>query len=103
MSEKKQKIDGKPKLLVMMNKYINRLMVGALEVVETEYGTEGEEYTNARNKILRLGNNQKRDIKDFLDNYDVIITKYVMEMEFKPNNRNNNNNNNSVDTEQERD
>ena len=72
------------KLSKVMQKYINRLMVGSLEIIESIYGKDGKEYSEARAKILRIGNDQKRDVVEYLENY-VAKTEYTMLMEFKQN------------------
>lgn len=58
------------KLNRMMQVYLNRLMVGALEYVEMIYGKDDKDkFELVRTKILRIGNNQKRDVQEFFKEY----------------------------------
>ncbi len=69
------------KLNKVIQKYLNRLMVGALDIVENEYNKD-DRFTFVRSKILSLGNDQKRDIEEFLENY-IIKEEFKLLMEFK--------------------
>ncbi len=71
------------KLNKVMQKYLNRLMKGALDVVESVYGDGDEEkFKKVRGTILRLGNDQKRDAEEFLENY-IAKESHTLLMEFK--------------------
>lgn len=67
----------------VLQKYLSRLMKGALDIVEDHYGSDSKEYENVRRKILRLGNDQKRDVKEFLDTYIPTIKSTTI-MPYKP-------------------
>ena len=70
-----------------LNKFVqnrlNRLMIGSLEWIEQGYGGDTEEFKLIRNKILRLGNDQKRDMKEFFMTYESFET-FEYDMKFKP-------------------
>ncbi len=69
------------KLNKVIQKYLNRLMVGALDIVENEYNKD-DRFTFVRSKILSLGNDQKRDIEELLEKY-IIKEEFKLLMEFK--------------------
>ena len=69
------------KLNKVIQKYLNRLMVGALDIVENEYNKD-DRFTFVRSKILSLGNDQKRDKEVLLKNY-IIKEEFKLLMEFK--------------------
>ena len=70
-----------------LNKFVqnrlNRLMIGSLEWIEQVYGGDTEEFKLIRNKILRLGNDQKRDMKEFFMTYESVET-FEYDMKYKP-------------------
>ena len=65
------------KLNLVMEKYLKRLMVGSLDIIEQYYNRDTEEFQIIRKKILRLGNDQIRDIAEYLG------ISYTYKMEFK--------------------
>lgn len=74
--------EEKEKINSVATKYFNRLMVGCLEAVERTYGKDNEHFAFIRQKILRLGNDQKRDFQDFLDVQATLLENQKIEMKF---------------------
>lgn len=70
------------KLNKVMQKHINRLMVGCLDIIEFTYSKKDNSFAEVRAKILRIGNDQKRDVEEFLENY-ITRQEFTLLMEFK--------------------
>jgi transcription termination factor Rho len=95
LRETKYKTDSKDRLSKIIKKKVQTTMIGALSVIEENFGflwsspdgslTKEQEvmknlYNKVRSEILDRGNNQSRNIDAELAQYDVEWLRYSMKM-----------------------
>lgn len=75
-SEQKLEEDKNKQLSEVMNKYLKRLMVGSLDIIEQYYEKDSQQFAIVRKKILRLGNDQIRDVLEYLGQTHTYVMQF---------------------------
>jgi hypothetical protein len=81
---------SKKRLLTITSKKIDTTMIGAINAIEKEFVKElsdpdfYDKFQQVRSKILDNGNNQKRNLAEEFEQYDIHWNRYTIVMPVKP-------------------